>query len=119
MPACLGQLTDMPLPSPFQFILIALATFRLTHFIVFDRLGYLVRSPFVDEAGNPRYRRGLLHTIGEGITCFWCCGVWVSALLYLGFWQFPVVMRPLIALLAVAGVQSAIHSWVQRNREGR
>lgn len=109
----------MPLPSPFQFILIALATFRLTHFIVFDRLGYVVRSPFVDEAGKPRYSRGLLHGIGEGITCFWCCGVWVSALLYVGFWQIPIIMRPLIALLAVAGVQSAIHSWVQRNREGR
>lgn len=109
----------MPLPTPFQFLLIALAAFRLTHFIVFDRLGYIVRSPFVDEAGNPRYRRGPMHTIAEGITCFWCCGVWVSALLYLGFWQFPALMRPLIALLAVAGVQSAIHSWVQRNREGR
>src|SRR5690606_9436417 len=98
---------------------IALATFRLTHFIVFDRLGYVVRSPFVDEAGRPRYARGLLHSIGEGITCFWCCGVWVSALLYLGFWLAPVLMRPVIALLAVAGVHAAIHSSVQKTREGR
>lgn len=105
--------------SPFQFVLIALAAFRLTHFIVFDKLGYVVRSPFVDEAGKPRYQRGLMRKIAEGITCFWCCGVWVSALLLAGFWLVPAVAKPVILLFAVAGVQSAIESWVKRNREGR
>jgi len=106
----------MPPINPFQFLLIALAAFRLTHFIVFDKLGYFVRSPFVDEAGRPRYDRGLMRKIGEGITCFWCCGVWVSALLLLGFWALPALARPLIVVFAIAGVQSAIESWVRKNR---
>ncbi len=104
----------MILPSPFEFLLLALASFRLTHFVVFDKLGRPLRAPFVDEENEPR-GRGLIRKIGEGISCYWCCGMWITALLYTGFWLFPKWMVPTIAVLAIAGVQAGIESWVRLN----
>lgn len=104
----------MILPTPFEFLLLTLASFRLTHFVVFDRLGRPLRAPFTDADGEPR-GTGLGRRIGEGITCYWCAGIWVSSLLYTGFWLFPVWMVPTIAVLAIAGVQAAIESWVRLN----
>lgn len=101
------------LPTPFEFFLLALASFRLTHFIVFDRLGHVVRSPFVDANDQPN-QDGPLRTIGEGITCYWCTGVWVTGLLYTGFWLLPSWILPVIAVLAIAGLQAVLESFVQR-----
>jgi len=102
------------LPTPFEFLLLALASFRLTHFVVFDRLAARIRAPFVDQDGNPR-GTGTKLKIGEGITCYWCTGIWIAGLLYTGFWLFPSWMKPTIGVLAIAGAQSAIESWVRRN----
>lgn len=104
----------MLLPTLYEFLLLGLASYRLTHFIVFDRLGYALRSPFVTKDDRPR-GHGIRRKIGEGISCYWCTGIWVSSLLYTGFWLFPGWMRPTIVVLAVAGLQAPIESWVRKN----
>jgi len=104
----------MILPTPYEFFMLALASFRLTHFVVFDRLGRPLRAPFVDEQGNPK-GQGLGRKIGEAITCYWCAGIWITGLLYTGFWVFPAWMKPTIAVLAIAGIQAAVESWVRLN----
>jgi hypothetical protein len=102
------------MPTPFQFILLALASLRLTHFIVFDRLGHVVRSPLVDENDKPNLR-GFWHHIGEGITCYWCCGMWCAIGLYITWLLLPNILQPIIIILAIGGIQATIESWVQRN----
>lgn len=104
----------MSLPTPYELIVLALASYRLTHFIVFDRLGRILRRPFADEEERPT-GSGWRRTIGEGITCYWCAGIWSSILLYLGFQLFPAGAKPLISVLAIAGIQATLESWVRLN----
>ena len=110
----LGKNISMILPPPIDLILLAFASFRLTHFVVFDRLGRPLRALFTDANDEPR-GNGLRYKIGQGITCYWCAGIWVSALLYTGYWVLPAWMKPTIAVLAVAGLQAAVESWVRLN----
>lgn len=106
-PEHLGECEHLLVPSPFEFVLLAFASFRLTHFVVFDRLGHIVRSPLVDAHDHPNLK-GFWGYIGEGITCYWCAGMWMSILLYLAWIFIPRLIMPPVVILAVAGVQAAI-----------
>ncbi|HEY3367993.1 MAG TPA: DUF1360 domain-containing protein [Symbiobacteriaceae bacterium] len=86
-----------------NLLLIILASFRLTHLLVFDTITAPLRKPFEAKP-----------FIGELITCYWCCGVWISGLLLLLRDFMPRVGNPLILLLAVAGGQSLLENLVQR-----
>lgn len=98
-------------------LILGLASFRLTHLLVFDRIAAPVRRLIVGAA-----RRGQPSQAGEDkppawtevITCFWCCGVWVSALVALGWIYLPEVTRVPIVILAVAGAQAAIEAALRR-----
>lgn len=86
----------------FDLVLLILASFRLTHLIVYDSITEplrrsLTKDPFFSEL----------------ITCYWCCGIWVSALLALCTYQWPVLGRPLLLVLAVAAGQALIEKQVQ------
>ncbi|KUP09008.1 sporulation protein [Bacillus coahuilensis m2-6] len=106
--------------TSFEFLLLTLATFRLTRLLVFDRIFEFIRRPFlteVEEDGEvyivPK-ENGLVGWIGELISCYWCTGVWSAALLY-ACYMFVPYSDPLIYILGIAGV-AALIEWVVQFR---
>lgn len=108
--------------SLIHLMILILASFRLTHLIVYDEITSFLRSPFLQEFYESDERgelvrhleikgKGLRHWIGSLLTCHWCVGVWSSALIVLLYWLLPSVF-PLILLLAVAGGAAIIASRV-------
>lgn len=86
-----------------RLLILILASFRLTHLIVFDSIMEPVRS-----------RLENLPFIGPLISCYWCCGIWVSAALLLFSMVWPGPSFPVMLILAIAGGQALLESLVQR-----
>lgn len=103
------------------FILI-LASFRLTHLIVYDQITQFLRAPFLeerydtDEHGHviPNVEikgSGLRYWIGSLISCHWCMGIWSTTAVVLLYWLVPLSF-PVLFILAVAGGAAIITSRV-------
>ena len=107
-----------------SFTILALASFRLTRLIVFDKITEFLRDPFFDEIEEEN-EDGTMEVyylpketpikkfIGELLSCYWCTGVWVSAAMVIGYLLLPVVFVPIILVLAVAGLAAILESIVQ------
>ncbi|WP_216828261.1 DUF1360 domain-containing protein [Alkalihalobacterium elongatum] len=111
--------------SPFEFILLLLASFRLAHLIVLDEIMAPLRKPFhkittetlpdgttasfLEVKGN-----GIRKFIGELIACYWCTGIWTAAFLYFGFIFYPIIFLPVVIIFAIAGAGSVIEAIVQK-----
>lgn len=92
-----------------DLVLLVLASFRLTHLLVFDTITAPIRRILGGE-GQPGER----PWFGQLITCFWCCGVWVS-----GFWVLALALLPgptrwALAVFAVAGGQSLLEGFLHK-----
>ncbi|MEF2095108.1 DUF1360 domain-containing protein [Bacillus sp. CFBP9009] len=101
------------------FIILGLASFRLTRLIVFDKIMEPLRSPFFKEIEEKNEEgiveiflmpkeKGLLGWIGQLLSCFWCVGVWVSLFLVFLYIQHWFIGDVLILILAVAAVGAII-----------
>lgn len=108
----------------FEFIILALASFRLTRLIVFDKITEFLRNPFFDEiqeaneAGIMEIYYTPKHTpikrfIGELLSCYWCTGVWAAAGVTAGYFLLPAIFLPIVLVLAVAGLAAIFESLVQ------
>ncbi|MDC3417105.1 DUF1360 domain-containing protein [Aquibacillus salsiterrae] len=109
----------------FEFIVLALATFRLTHLIVFDTITGFLRAPFieveeevwedgiVDEIVHVK-GKGVRRFIGELISCYWCTGVWSAIIVYISYYFIPTIAYPIIIILALAAVSSIIHVMINK-----
>jgi Protein of unknown function (DUF1360) len=111
--------------NSFHFILLALASFRLTRLIVFDKITEFIRKPFFDEIeetnekGEKEYfvvpkKSGLRGWIGTLLSCHWCTGVWSAIFLVLVYRFGPSWFGMVIVILAVAGVAALIETLVQK-----
>lgn len=107
-----------------NFTILALASFRLTRLIVFDKITEFLRDPFFDEVEeeNEDGTREVYYLpkgtpikkfIGELLSCYWCTGVWVSAAVVVGYLLLPIVFVPIILVFAVAGLAAILESIVQ------
>ncbi|WP_186580755.1 DUF1360 domain-containing protein [Aquibacillus kalidii] len=107
--------------SWFTFVLLGLATFRLTRLIVMDDITSFLRAPFheVEEEEQEDGTieevlyikgKGVQKFIGELLSCHWCTGVWSAAFIYVFYSMFPYMFFPVIAILAIAAVSSIIQS---------
>lgn len=86
----------------FDFVLLVLASFRLTHLVVFDQIAEPLR-----QWAEPRpFLSGL-------ISCYWCCGIWVSLGLFACGRLLPGAAAVLIPVLAVAGGQALLERAIQ------
>ncbi|WP_226035556.1 DUF1360 domain-containing protein [Aquibacillus saliphilus] len=103
----------------FTFLLLSLATFRLTRLVVYDDITNFIRLPFhdireeVNEDGSIDeilYIKGsgIRKFIGELLSCHWCTGIWSAAILFVGYTLFPFMVMPLIIILALAAVGSIV-----------
>jgi hypothetical protein len=89
--------------SWFDLVLLMLASFRLTHLLVFDSIAAPLRAPL--EA-RPFW--------GDLISCYWCTGFWVSIGLVAGYTIWPAFFYPLVLVLAVAGGAALLETLSQR-----
>lgn len=101
--------------------LLAIAAFRLTRLLVFDKITEFLRRPFLEEVSEREENgeetvylvpkgKGFRKWMGELLNCYWCTGIWVSAFLLGAFYYFPSVSVPIILILAVAGIASIIET---------
>lgn len=109
----------------FDFLLLFLASFRLTRLIVFDKITQFIRNPFhhvleeTDADGNvvtyiEIKGTGLRYWVGELLSCFWCTGIWCTMFLLVISMIWPTGGVVMVALLAVAGAAGLCEVIVQR-----
>jgi Protein of unknown function (DUF1360) len=86
---------------PFDALLLALASFRVTRLVVYDKITRWFRDLFDGQT------TGLRHTIHDLLSCPWCIGFWSALILVVLYftqeWAWTVIF-----FLAVAGVGSMI-----------
>jgi uncharacterized protein DUF1360 len=99
--------------SALDFLLLCLATFRLTALITEDRIFRFLRAPFVTENtvqaedGTKTVKekpagRGVRRVIGELILCPWCAGIWIATVLVFARILFPDAASALLLVLSAA-----------------
>jgi hypothetical protein len=105
-----------------DFIVLILASYRLTHLIVFDDITSYFRNLFFTavyepDANGQIMRRiefkgtGIRYWIGMLLSCYWCVGVWSSLAIILLYYLVPI-SYPLLLLLAIAGGAAIIETKV-------
>lgn len=107
------------------FLIFCLASFRLTRLIVFDEITAFLRRPFHEEVVETD-DEGITNTylvikgtgvkkwFGELISCYWCTGIWSSALLYGGWFMWPAISEIILFILAIAGGSAIIETVISR-----
>lgn len=103
--------------SIIPLIILALASYRLTRFLVIDTLIAGTRNKFHSILINRAQKNGILQKIWEKFyeltSCTWCLGFWVSLALYWAYtWNSPANwnQNSIISILAIAGIQGMIHA---------
>lgn len=113
-----GRYHDFPHAVPlFDAVLMALAAFRITRLIVYDKIARWFRELFVHrrvyQEGGATYveiepiGRGFRHTIHELLGCPWCIGFWSSLIIAFCYFIFPWAWF-VIFFLALAGAGSFV-----------
>jgi hypothetical protein len=112
-----GFLVSVP---PFDALLIALAAFRITRLVVYDKITRWFRELFADTrvVSTPegsmvevhKHGRGIRHTISDLLDCPWCIGFWSSLVLVFCYFVFDWAWS-VIFFLAIAGVGSLVQLW--------
>ncbi|MBR8660846.1 MULTISPECIES: DUF1360 domain-containing protein [Bacillales] len=100
--------------------ILVLASFRLTHLIVFDEITAFLRAPFFTEKYETDavgqlirhiefHGEGLRRWLGMLLSCHWCVGIWAAAAVVALYVYVPAAF-PLLLLLAVAGAAAVIET---------
>jgi len=103
-----------------EFVVLILASFRLTRLIVYDEITSFLREPFFsvtyEDDGTGQIVRhvhlkgsGLRPWIGTLLSCHWCVGMWVAAAIVGIYCWFPSFF-PLLLIIAVAGAASIVEA---------
>ena len=91
-----------------ELTVFALATFRITRFIVEDVLPEPIR--------NAIWKRFPPHKgLGHLITCYWCSSVYVATLLTIGYILIPSVLFFICLPLALSAVTGIISKYLDRD----
>lgn len=89
-----------------QFVIYALAAFRLTHLVTTDAI--------MDSFRSWIWKRQPVSTkIGYLITCNWCTGFWVSLVLVLGILVLPQATFVVSLVLAISAAIGLISAWIE------
>jgi len=97
--------------------MLILASYRLTHLIVFDKITEFIRKPFLTTRKiSPTETKEVPKSqFGYLLTCYWCAGVWSAIFLGLTYLWIPDIAQYLIFILAIAGGQAILESFVGVN----
>lgn len=99
------------------FTMIVLASYRLTHLIVFDKITEFIRNPFLikKKISDKETKMIPKSSIGYLLTCYWCTGIWCAILLGGLYLWIPSIAQYIIFILAIAGGQAILESFVGVN----
>lgn len=111
--------------GPMELLILALAAFRLTRLIVFDKITEFLRRPFLEEVEEKDengeievywvVKEGRVRSFfGELLSCYWCTGVWSAIILYASYYLYASFVAPVLLILAVAGLAAIIEVIVQK-----
>lgn len=89
-----------------NFIILALAAFRLTHLITTDAIADNFRQ-WVWKKWSP------MSKIGYLITCNWCTGFWVSVFLVVSASVLPQVTFVVSLMLAISATIGLLSAWIE------
>jgi len=107
--------------SPFDLVLLSLATLRIGRLIAYDLVTEPIRAPFAktvpDETGagesvEPR-GSGVQRALGQLISCPICAGTWVAAFLVYALIAFPQPARIFLALTAAIGLAEILNGLIE------
>lgn len=98
--------------SPMEFLLLALASMRLTRLFVYDKITAFVREQFYDIAPDGvtfiKPLHGPRRTLADLFSCPWCFGVWASATVVFAYYVAQPYLWYPILFLAFAGAASIL-----------
>ncbi|MFZ7945818.1 MULTISPECIES: DUF1360 domain-containing protein [Bacillaceae] len=102
------------------YIMLILASYRLTHLIVFDKITEFIRRPFmkkvqVETDEGPKTKEVPASMFGYLLKCYWCAGVWSAIFVGGAYLLFPRVTFVFILIFSIAGGQSIIETFVGVN----
>lgn len=112
---------DQLQPDALELTEAAFATFFLARAVAREKIGAVVRDPFVEpapgtdpadahgEAKQPA-GSGLRYGIGELLTCTRCLGPWAASLLTIGHVAAPRHTRVATRVMALAGINTLLHA---------
>jgi hypothetical protein len=100
--------------------MLILASYRLTHLIVFDKITEFIRKPFVKKVkvetdAGTETKEVPTSMVGYLLKCYWCAGIWSAILLGGAYLLFPKVTFVFILIFSIAGGQSIIETFVGVN----
>lgn len=91
-----GYLVSVP---PFDALMLAFATFRITRLLVYDKIARWFRELFAERHVYHKdgvawvevrpYPKGLRSTIYDLLQCPWCIGIWASLVSIVIYFVFP------------------------------
>lgn len=102
-------------------ILIALATYRVTHLVVFDKIFEPIRNQFVRRTYRQQDGRLLIfytlqggrlrRFIGKLMNCPWCGSVWIAGFLTAFYVYGPRGVTWLYVFLSAAAITGLLETW--------
>jgi hypothetical protein len=102
------------------FLMLILASYRLTHLIVFDKITEFIRKPFMKKVEiqtehGTEMKDVPKNMFGYLLNCYWCAGVWSAILIGGGYLLFPKVATIIVLILSIAGGQCILETFVGVN----
>ncbi len=103
-----------------EFLILSLATLRLTRLFVYDKITAFFREQFWDVVETKTKRtlekplRGPRRTMADLLSCPWCCGVWSGAVVVFAYYAIPATWY-FILFLAIAGAGTLLQilgNWI-------
>jgi Protein of unknown function (DUF1360) len=91
--------------QPLDFIILALAAYRITHFFIED---YLFNTP--REAIFRRFPPET-HKLGYLFTCPWCFGFYVSIFMVVCYLIVPIPTLVGASILAISAIVGLLDAW--------
>jgi hypothetical protein len=101
-----------PEMTPFDLVLLGLATHKVSRIVAKDAVTSPVRAPFTrfeGSAGDAEVSEqvtgsGVRKAVGELVTCPFCLGTWVATALLAGQTFLPGIARPVTSVFSAVAV---------------
>lgn len=112
-------------PSAGEFLLLAIASYKLSRIVTMSFIGSPLRAPFAErgedrkggEVQDVARGRGLQKAVGNLVTCPFCFNVWSATLFRFSFARFPRTTTNAAQILALAAIGDVLHLGYRTLRE--
>lgn len=101
-----------------NYLMLILASYRLTHLIVFDKITEFIRNPFMEKKkiihsnGEEEIKKVPKSMFGYLLNCYWCAGIWSAILLGGAYLLIPSITKIFVFILSIAGAQAILETFV-------